>query len=206
LDRHPYIKVIGIAGPGEPLANEQTFITLELLEERYPHLIKCLSSNGLLLAEKLERLRHYRVAAITVTLNAVSPHIGARIYGWIEYEGQTYRGIEGARLLMRQQLTGILEASKAGLCIKVNTVYIPDINGAHLPEIAQLSKEYGAAVQNIIPLIPQHQLARLRPPSWQELREVRERCSRILPQLNHCRQCRADALGRLDQRDHLFLS
>ena len=42
LDKYEYIKVIGIAGPGEPLANEETFETLRRLDEQYPNVIKCL--------------------------------------------------------------------------------------------------------------------------------------------------------------------
>ena len=51
----PIIKVIGIAGPGDPLANEETFETFRLIGAEFPHLIKCLSTNGLLLP--MNRLR-----------------------------------------------------------------------------------------------------------------------------------------------------
>ena len=36
VDKYDYIKVVGIAGPGEPLANEETFETLRRLHERSP--------------------------------------------------------------------------------------------------------------------------------------------------------------------------
>jgi len=39
---YPYVKVIGIAGPGEPLANPETFEALRLVHEEFPHLIMCL--------------------------------------------------------------------------------------------------------------------------------------------------------------------
>jgi nitrogen fixation protein NifB len=55
----PYIKVIAIAGPGEPLYNDETFKTLELTKESFPHLLRCLSTNGLLLPEKIDLLESW---------------------------------------------------------------------------------------------------------------------------------------------------
>ena len=46
------IKVAAVAGPGDPLANEETFVTLDLVSKKFPGLIKCLSTNGLALYEK----------------------------------------------------------------------------------------------------------------------------------------------------------
>lgn len=47
LDICPEIRVAGIAGPGD---------TFRLVKEHYPGLIKCMSTNGLLLYEKAEEL------------------------------------------------------------------------------------------------------------------------------------------------------
>lgn len=46
LKENQNIKVVGIAGP-ESLANDSTFKTLKLIDEKYPDLLKCLSTNGL---------------------------------------------------------------------------------------------------------------------------------------------------------------
>jgi len=40
MEKFNYIKVIGIAGPGEPLANEGTFETLRRLHKEFPSVIK----------------------------------------------------------------------------------------------------------------------------------------------------------------------
>ncbi len=74
----PIIKVIGIAGPGDPLANEETFETFRLVEEEFPHLIKCMSTNGLLLPEKIGLLDSLGLHSLTVTINALDPRIGGR--------------------------------------------------------------------------------------------------------------------------------
>ena len=73
VDKYDYIKVVGIAGPGDPLANEETFETLKRLHEKYPNVIKCISTNGLLLPDKIDLLQKYDVGNITVTLNAIDP-------------------------------------------------------------------------------------------------------------------------------------
>ncbi|KAF5429906.1 nitrogen fixation protein NifB, partial [Candidatus Methanomarinus sp.] len=100
----PYIKVIGIAGPGEPLFNDGTFETLRLLKEDFPHLIKCLSTNGLLLPEKVELLKDLGVSNITVTMSAVDPEIGEKIYSFVNYHGKKYTGREAAEILLKNQL------------------------------------------------------------------------------------------------------
>ena len=48
LERETRIAVAGIAGPGDPFANpEETLQTLRLITEKFPHLLMCLSTNGL---------------------------------------------------------------------------------------------------------------------------------------------------------------
>jgi len=52
----PEITVVGIAGPGDPLATTHALETFKLIHNRYPQLIKCLSTNGLLLEENAQKL------------------------------------------------------------------------------------------------------------------------------------------------------
>ena len=67
----PRIRVVGIAGPGDPLANKTTFETFRLIKEEFPFLTNCMSTNGLLLPEKLDELEDVGVGALTITINAV---------------------------------------------------------------------------------------------------------------------------------------
>ena len=76
LEKYHYIKVVAVAGPGEPLANDETFETLRLVGEKYPGIILCLSTNGLLLPDKISELDSLGVSNITVTMNAINPQIG----------------------------------------------------------------------------------------------------------------------------------
>jgi nitrogen fixation protein NifB len=75
----PRIRVAGIAGPGDPLANEATFKTFRLIDRRFPTLTKCLSTNGLLLADRLDNLLDIGLDTLTVTVNAFRPWIGTKI-------------------------------------------------------------------------------------------------------------------------------
>lgn len=199
LDKYPYIKVIGIAGPGEPLANEETFETLRRLHEQYPNVIKCISTNGLLLPDKVDLLQKYDVGNITVTLNAIDPEIGAKIYQYISYNGKRYTGVEGAKILLSQQLKGIEEAVKRHIIVKINTVYIPGINDKHIPEIAKKVGGMRVYTFNVIPLIAQYKFAHITPPTTEMKRKMQDECAKYVKQMRHCQRCRADAIGKLGQ-------
>ncbi len=191
----PIIKVVGIAGPGDPLANEETFETFRLIGEEFPDLLKCMSTNGLLLPEKIDLLHDLGLHSLTVTVNALDPEVGARIYSHVLYRGRRYTGVEATRMLLAAQLEGIGRAAAYGMTIKVNTVLIPGINEEQVPLIAKKVRELGAFVMNVMPLIPQADFADVVPPSIEVLDKVRAANERIIGQFKHCRQCRADAVG-----------
>jgi nitrogen fixation protein NifB len=193
----PYIKVIAVAGPGEPLFNEETFETFRLVKEEFPYLLRCMSTNGLLLPDRMADIVDIGINTLTVTVNAVDPAIGKEIYSFINYHGMRYRGEEGVAILIRNQLEGIQEAVKRKILVKVNTVLIPTVNDEHILAITKTISELGVYLQNIIPIIPQYKFAHIKPPTPQEKREIQEKCRKYVMQMTHCRQCRADAIGRL---------
>lgn len=195
----PVIKVVGIAGPGDPLANEETFETFRLIGEAFPQLIKCLSTNGLLLPDKIDLLQEIGLQSLTVTVNALEPEIGGRIYSHIQYAGKRYSGAQGAGILSANQLEGIARAVDFGMTVKVNTVLIPGVNDAQVPLIAEKVKKLGAFVMNVMPLIPLARFAGVVPPTPEHLEKVRSANERIIGQFRHCRQCRADAIGLIGQ-------
>ncbi len=189
------IKVIGIAGPGDPLANEETFETFRLVKAEFPELLFCLSTNGLLLPERLPDLAAINLHSLTVTINAVDPAVGAQIYRHVIYHGNHYRGEEGAAILINNQFEGVRQAAEQGLVVKVNTVLTPGINDLQIPLIAEKAAEFGAFVMNIMPIIPQAELSHVVPPSPEYLETVRAANEQIIGQFRGCQQCRADAVG-----------
>jgi len=197
IKRVPYIKVVAIAGPGEPLANEETFETLRMAKERFPQLKRCLSTNGLLLPEKIEDLIDAGVDTLTVTMNALDPAVGAETYSFVRYNGEILKGEEGARLLIEKQIKGLRGAVSSGIVVKINTVYIPGINDGEITKIAELGKREGAFIQNVIPLIPQYNFSSMRAPTAEEMRSARGLSGAYMKQMLHCAHCRADAAGLL---------
>ncbi|NJD91383.1 MAG: radical SAM protein [Geobacter sp.] len=195
----PIIKVIGIAGPGDPLANEETFETFRLIGAEFPHLIKCMSTNGLLLPERIDELEALDLHSLTVTVNALDPAVGARIYSHINYHGQRCSGEEAAATLIANQLEGLKRAAAFGMTIKVNTVYIPGVNETQIPLIAAKVKALGAFVMNVMPIIPQADFANITPPSLEEIAAVQAANEKVIGQFKHCKQCRADAVGLIGQ-------
>lgn len=197
LEKVHYIKVVAVAGPGEPLYNEETFETFRLIKDEFPHLMRCMSSNGLLLADRIDDIDELGIGTVTVTLNAIDPEIGKEIYSFVNYKGKRYTGIEAAEILLKNQLEGIREAVKRKILIKVNTVYIPTVNDTHIIEIAKTIGKMGVYIQNIMPLIPQYKFAEITPPTQQEKRAMQDACRAYVKQMTHCRHCRSDAIGRL---------
>jgi nitrogen fixation protein NifB len=199
LELCPEISVAGIAGPGDTLASPHALETFRHIHREFPHLIKCLSTNGLLLERYAEDLSLAGVKTITVTVNAVDPVILDKICSRVILDGKAYEGTEGAAILIEAQKRGIRKAAETGMIIKINIVLIPQVNGGHIADIARTVKELGAALINIIPLIPQHEFAAFSAPDCIELSLARQDAEAFLPVFRHCQHCRADACGLLGQ-------
>ncbi|MDR2402787.1 MAG: radical SAM protein [Spirochaetaceae bacterium] len=197
----PEISVAGIAGPGDTLASPHALETFRRIHREFPRLIKCLSTNGLLLEKYAEDLFRAGVKTITVTVNAVDPVILDRICSRVILDGKVYEGTEGAAILIEAQERGIRKAAETGMLIKINIVLIPPINGGHIAEIAGRVKERGVALINIIPLIPQYEFAGFDAPDCIELSLARKDAEAFLPVFRHCRHCRADACGLLGKEN-----
>ena len=158
LERCPEISVVGIAGPGDTLATGFALETFRIIKKEFPNLIRCMSTNGLLLAEKADEVIEAGIDTLTVTVNAVDPEIEAQLNNRIIYHGKIYTGVEAAQILIENQLAGIEKVASRGGLVKVNTVLVPKINGNHIEEIACSVKDAGASIFNLIPLIPQNEL------------------------------------------------
>src|SRR5574337_1262077 len=128
IERSDRLSVVGIAGPGDPLVNAATYVTLKHINYEFPDLTLCVSTNGLLLPDRLKQLMASGVRSLTVTINAVSPKTAEKIYSWVIYQGRRYEERAAAELLLACQWRGLENAIDAGLIVKVNTVLIPGVN------------------------------------------------------------------------------
>ncbi len=202
----PQMTVLGIAGPGDPLANpEKTFRTFELIADKAPDIKLCLSTNGLMLTEHVDKIKQLNVDHVTITINMVDPEVGTKIYPWVHYKRKRYRGIEGVKILHEKQMEGLQALREADILCKVNSVMIPGINDQHLVEVDKVIRDNGAFLHNIMPLIsaPEHGtyfgLNGQRGPTPKELKALQDNCSGNMKMMRHCRQCRADAVGLLGE-------
>ena len=108
LEKDPRITVVGIAGPGDPFATpERTMETLRLVRERYPEMLLCVASQRTDVAPYVEELAELEVSHVTLTVNAVDPEIGAKIYAWVRdgKRGLSRRG--GGRIALERQAEAI---------------------------------------------------------------------------------------------------
>ena len=200
------LTVVGIAGPGDALADfEKTRETLRLIREHDPNITFCISTNGLALPQYVDELVSLGVSHVTVTINAVDVEVASKIYSHVTMMGMRYSGMAGAAMLVSNQLLGLKLLSSRGVTCKVNCVVLRGINDHHIETVVEKVKSMGAGITNIMQMIPVKGSAfeNLEPVSAKTINEIRKRCGKILPQMYHCRQCRADAVGLLGEDQSL---
>jgi nitrogen fixation protein NifB len=202
------LSVVGIAGPGDALANpKKTFETFRLLQENAPDLKLCLSTNGLRIVDYIDEIKKYNIDHVTVTINTVDEtgEIGSQIYPWVHWDHKKVRGPEGAKLLLKRQLEGIKLLVENGILVKANSVLIPGINDKDLPNVAKKLKEMNVFLHNIMPIISKPEfgtkfgLDGVPSATDQEVMEAQEACGMDMNLMKHCRQCRADAVGLIGE-------
>jgi nitrogen fixation protein NifB len=196
------ISVIGIAGPGDPFANpEETIETMKLVKKEFPDKLFCLSTNGLNLKQYIKPISKLGVSHVTITINAVDPEVASKIYSWIRLDKKVYRGIEGGKVILSNQLECIPLLKKEGIIVKVNTIILPGINDFHIPEVAKKVASLGADVMNCIPVVPNKDTVyeTMEEPSKAMIFKTRELVKEHIKIMSHCSRCRADAAGLLGQ-------
>jgi nitrogen fixation protein NifB len=196
--RIPSLSVVGIAGPGDPFANPvETMTTLRLVREEFPNILLCVASNGLGLVEHLDELVELKVSHVTLTINAVSPAVGARIYRWVRYGDGVYRGVQGAELLLGRQREAMAQLRQTPILVKINTIVLPGINDGEIAAVASEARAAGAEIMNTMAMVPVPgtPFESLGEPGLEIMAAARLAAGKQLPQMSHCARCRADACG-----------
>jgi nitrogen fixation protein NifB len=202
----PQMTVLGIAGPGDPLANPaRTLETFRQLSQKAPDIKLCVSTNGLALPAVVDELCQHNIDHVTITINCVDPDVGAKIYPWIFWNNRRIKGRKGAEILIEQQQKGLEMLVARGVLVKVNSVMIPGVNDDHLKEVSRVVKAKGAFLHNVMPLIAEAEHGTFfgvmgqRGPTHGELQTLQDACAGDMAMMRHCRQCRADAVGMLGE-------
>jgi nitrogen fixation protein NifB len=182
--RHPEISVVDIAGPGDPFATpDETMETLRLVRRKFSKFVLCLTTNGLGIMPCLDELVHLEVNLVTLTINAIDPVIGGRIYAWVLGDKHPLHGEAAAGLLGTKQIEALIRLKARGLIVRINTLILPDINDDHIPDIAAKVASLGADTMDLLPLEPVKgsAFAGLPPPDPLTATRLRLQCARFLP-------------------------
>ena len=202
MRQKPNIKVVGIAGPGDPFANAaQTIKTCRRVRERYPDMMLCIASNGLNIGPYLDDLAELNVSHVTITINAVDPKIGAKIYAWMRIGKRVRRAEEGAAILLEHQLAAVDGLKKRGIIVKINSIILPGINDDHIPAVAEKMKDSGVDLFNCMPYYPYKgsEFEYLAEPDTETTNRIRKESEKYVKQMRHCTRCRSDACGLLGE-------
>jgi nitrogen fixation protein NifB len=202
METKPNISVVGIAGPGDPFANpEETMETLRLVRQKYPEMMLCVATNGLGIGPHLDELAELKVSHVTVTINAVDLEIAEKVYSWVRWGKRVRRAAEGVRILMEKQLEAVKGLKDRNMVVKVNSIIIPGINDHHIPEVARRMSEMGVDIFNAVPFYPNEgaAFADIPEPPQEMVNTVRAEAGKFIPQMRHCKRCRADAVGLLGE-------
>ena len=202
LEQDTSIRVVGIAGPGDPFANApETMETLRLVRAKYPEMLLCVATNGVDILPYIDELSSFNVSHVTVTINAVRPEIAARVYGWARDGKKVLRGVAAGEFIIERQMASVARLKAKGICVKINTIFLPGVNDDSIEEVAKATAALGADFMNIVPLyaVEGTPFAELSAPEPARVGEIRKACAQHLRQLAHCTRCRADAAGLLGQ-------
>ncbi len=137
---------------------------------------------------------------MTITVNAVDPEIGAKIYSWVRDGKVIYRGCQAAEVLLARQLEAIAGLKARGIVVKINTIVIPGINDQQVEAVARKMQELGVDMLNCMPVYPNADtpFGEVPEPAPAAMAAIQAAAGEFLPQMRHCTRCRADAVGLLD--------
>ena len=175
IERGEPVSSVVVSGPGEPLANAATFVVLRQLNCLFPDLLLGISTNSLLLRDRLEQVVADGVRSIAITISSFWPETAKRVYSRILYKGRQYSLEDAAEFLLRNQWQGLMLAVDAGLHVTVNTVFLHGVNEGDIPLIAEKAGRYGARAIHILPA-PGEGLKDGAMPDEKELAALREKC------------------------------
>ena len=144
---------VWLSGPGEVLAGfDQARETLRLLRQSCPDAGLGIRTNGLMLPVYATHLISLGVTQVCVDVNTVSPETGALLIDHVFYMGNRYFGVEGANILIQNQMAGISYLTAMGIDVEINTLFWEGINAQEAGEIFNMAWDCKARMGEIISL------------------------------------------------------
>jgi nitrogen fixation protein NifB len=191
------IDIVGITGPGDPLAVPgPTLRTLRLVRDKYPDMALCLTTVGIGGAQVAEDLAAIGLSHVTVLVDAVYPEVAEKLYAWIRPSTKTVPLSQAARLLVEEQRQTVSAFVAAGLTVKINTTVYAGFNAGHVEQIATEMAALGAKIMAVVPYHPAGDDEDTPAETGSELMgTVRDRVARIIPLMPFRDECGADVVG-----------
>lgn len=204
----PNLSVAAIAGPGEALADFEAVKNVFLrIRSIHPGMILCLDTNGLMLPVYAAHLVSLGINSLTVNVNTMHPETGGKIYEYINYMGHRYDGIEGANILLQNQMAGISYLTSLGVAIRINIQVIKGINEHEIRDILYFAKECGCKYTNVMPFpASENRENGLEAFHSDQLYEERGKYGEIIAQSYFCKPCHPASVETLNTRFPLELS
>jgi len=129
LESKESVGIVGITGPGDPLAvPEPTIRTLRMVRDKFPQMELCLTTIGIGMDLYAPELAEIGVSHVTLLVDAVEPAVAEKLYAWIRPGRKTVVMSEAAEVLMEEQRNAVVALKKAGITVKINTTVFPGYN------------------------------------------------------------------------------
>lgn len=185
------VGIVGITGPGDPLAvPEPTIRTLRMVRDKFPDMDLCLTSIGIGLDLYAPELAEIGVSHVTLLVDAVDPAVAEKLYAWIRPGRKTVVLSEAAKVLAEEQKNAVVALKKAGITVKINTTVYPGYNAGHVEEIASTMSTLGADIMAVVPFWPGDDETEFPArPDMELLATVRDRAARhihLMPAWEEC--------------------
>ncbi|MBU1247375.1 MAG: radical SAM protein [Proteobacteria bacterium] len=197
LARGIELSMVGITGPGDPLATlDATLLTLELIRTEHPDLPLCLTTNGLNGEMAAKELAGIGLSHITVLVNAVRPEVAEKLYLWIRPGTKTVPLPEACRQLVEEQARSIAAFKREGITVKVNTAVFTGLNAGHVEEVAQRAAQLGVDIMALVGCsVDDTTEGAPCPPGPELMGMVRDHASKHLPLMANFEDCGEALVG-----------
>ncbi|MFW5501461.1 MULTISPECIES: NifB/NifX family molybdenum-iron cluster-binding protein [unclassified Maridesulfovibrio] len=185
------IKVVGITGPGDPLADfETTYRTLKMVRDKYPRMNLCLTTLGIDGEKYAKKLAELNISHITVLVDAADSATAEKIYAWIRPSTKNIPLPEACIMLMKEQGASIKAFKNAGLTVKVNTTLYSE-NIDQIESIAIAVKTLDADIMGLIPFIPERK-SEFSAVSDEQIKTARELAAKHIEIMEPWLRCGSD--------------
>lgn len=188
----PETSIIGVSGPGDPLDNLMEMTLLKnIMEKDYPTVKLCLCTNGRNYQNYVTLFEHSPLLKyLTLTINTLIPQKNLKIY-------HSITTLSKAEEMIKNQLKILQKAKEQDIKIKINTVFLQEINATEIEEMyLTLLEKYQVDCFNVLPFVPINTKTMF---SVMDLNIFNETIFSLnekgFPITKQCQQCRSDFCG-----------